>query len=153
LSIGWVEPTASERAHHQRLVFAEGDDIQRLLALARILGILVPDADVGLAGEPLLVLRRKADHGAALRADQIIGGDADGPAEPRGHADDLVGGMHRRGTADFRDRGHLLDASEHLDADHGRLQAKQTVEVGHHAGQIERFRRLLLHGVNSQIGA
>ena len=43
---------------------------------------------------------------------------------------------------------------EHLDADHGRLQPKQAVEIGHHAGQIERFRRrLLLHGVNSQIGA
>ena len=58
------------------------------------------------------------------------------------------------GTPDLRDRRHLLDAREHLDADHGRLQPKQAVEIGHHAGQIERFRRrLLLHGVNSQIGA
>jgi hypothetical protein len=110
----------------------------------------VPDADIVFAGEKLFVLRRKPDHGAALRADEILTGDADGPAEPRGHADDLVGGMHRRGTADFRDRGHLLDAGKHLDADHGRLQAKQAVEVGHHVGQIERFRRLLLHGVNSR---
>jgi hypothetical protein len=35
-----------------------------------------------------------------------------------------------------------------------RLEAKQAVQVGDHAGQIKRFRRrLLLHGVDSQIGA
>jgi hypothetical protein len=129
-------------------------DIERFLALARVLRGGVPDTDVVFSGEPLLVLWRKANHRAALRADQILSRDADGPAEPRCHADDLIGGMHRRGTADFRDRRHVFDAREHLDADHGRLQPKQAVQVGHHAGQVERFRRcLLLHGVNSQSGA
>ncbi len=79
-NIGRVEPAAGERAHRQRLVFAEGDDVQRLLALARILGILVPDADVSLTGKPLLVLRGEPDHRAALRADEVVCGDADGPA-------------------------------------------------------------------------
>ena len=149
-----IEPAAGKRAHRHRLVPPERHDVERFLALACILGRAVPDADIIFAGEKLFVLRRKADHRAALRADEIVTGNADGPAEPRSHADNLVGGMHRRGTTDFRDLGHLLDAGEHLDADHGRLQAKQAVQVGHHAGQIERFRqRLLLHGVNSQIGA
>jgi hypothetical protein len=54
-----------------------------------------------------------------LRADEIFAGDADSPAKPRGHADDLVGGVNRAGTQDFRDRRHLLDGRKHLDADHG----------------------------------
>ena len=32
------------------------NDVQRLLALARVLGILMPNADVGLTGEPSLSL-------------------------------------------------------------------------------------------------
>jgi len=35
----------------------------------------------------------QADHRAALRPDQVIVGDADGPAEPRRLGDDLVGGV------------------------------------------------------------
>ncbi len=142
-----IEPPAGQRAHRQRLVFAVWNDIERFLALARILGGFMPDADVSFTGEPLLVLRREPDHGAALRADEIVGGDADGPAQPRGHADDLVGGVNRRRSPDLRDRRHLVHLREHLHADHGGLQAKQVVQIGHHAGQIEFFvaRCCLLH--------
>ena len=31
-------------------------------------------------------------------------------------------------------------AREHLHADHGGLEAEQAVQIGHHAGPIERFR-------------
>src|SRR6266404_2414087 len=137
--IGRVEPAAGERAHCQRLVFAEGDDIQCLLALACILGILVPDADVSLAGEPLLILRGEPDHRTALRADEIVRCDTDSPAQPRGHADDLVGGMDSGWTADFWDRRHLVRPREHLHSDHGGLRPKQAVQIGGYAGQVERF--------------
>src|SRR5712672_4078799 len=83
--VGWVEPAAGERADDEGLIFAMWDDVQRFLAQARVLGILVPDADVSLTGKPLLVLRREANDGAALRADEIVGGDTDGPAQPRAH--------------------------------------------------------------------
>src|SRR5205823_3636203 len=42
--IRWIEPPTGERAHRQRLELPEGNDIERVLALARILGILMPDA-------------------------------------------------------------------------------------------------------------
>ncbi len=64
--------------------------------------------------------------------EQLPGGDylllAESPYEFRA--------SYRR-PADLRDRGHLLDARKHLDADHRRLEAKQAVQIGHHAGQIE----------------
>src|SRR6185437_699347 len=95
--------------------------------------------------------RRKANHRAALATYEIVGRDADGPAEPRGHADDLVGGMDRVRPADFRNRLHILDASEHLDARDGRLQPEQAVEIGDHGGEVKLFLRcLLLHGVVSR---
>src|SRR3979490_3396004 len=97
---GGVEPAAGERADDEGLIFAMWDDVQRFLAQARVLGILVPDADETLPGKPLLVLRREANDGAALRADEIVGGDTDGPAQPRGHGDDLVGGGNRRRRPD-----------------------------------------------------
>ena len=63
-----------------RLVMAVAAD--RLRMTLRVLGGAVPDPDIGLALEPLFVLWSEADDGAALRADQIVGGDADGPAQP-----------------------------------------------------------------------
>src|SRR5665213_1517591 len=72
---------------------------------------------------------------ASLRADQSVGGDADGPAQPRGHADDLVGGMDRGGAPDLRDRRHLLDSGEHLHADLGGLKPQHDVNIGDHGGK------------------
>src|SRR3954468_3375213 len=88
-----VEPAARQRADCERLILPERNHIQRLLALACVLGRAVPDPDIVFAGEPFLILRYKTDHGAALRADEIVGGDADGPPQTRRHADDLVGGV------------------------------------------------------------
>ena len=135
-----IEPSTGERADRHRLILAEGNDVERLLALARILGRAVPHPDVICARAPFLVLRPQSDHRAALRADEIFACYADRPAEPRGHADDLVGGMDRGRAADLRDRGHLVDRCKHLQPDHRRLEPKQVVEVGHHGGQIESLR-------------
>ena len=152
--IGRIEPAARKRTYRERVVLTERHDIERLLALACVFRRAMPDADIVLPREPFLVLRGKPDHGAALGADEVIGGDTHRPAEPRGHADDLVGGVDRARTPDFFDRLHILDTREHFHADHGGLQAKQVVQVGDHAGQIQRFARpLMLHGINSQIGA
>src|SRR6202012_3373827 len=107
-----------ERTYRHRLIASEGNDIERLLPLARILGRTVPHPDIVCPREPFLVLRAEPDYGTALRADEIIAGDADGPAEPRGHADDLVGGVDRTRAPDFGNRLHLPDLSKHLDADH-----------------------------------
>ena len=77
-----IEPPAGKRAHRQRLILAERNHVERLLALARVLGGTVPDADIVFTGEPIVVLGAKPDHRAALRADEIVGGNADSPAEP-----------------------------------------------------------------------
>jgi hypothetical protein len=84
----------------------------------------MPDADVIFARQPFLVLRTKSDHRTTLRADEIVRRDTDRPAEPRGHADDLVGGVNRVGAADFRNCLHLLNAREQLHAGDGGLQPK-----------------------------
>jgi hypothetical protein len=101
-----------------------------------------------LSGEPFFILRRQPDHGAALGADQIGRGDADGPPQSRGHADDLVGGVNRARAPDFRYRLHVFHLREQLHADHRGLQAKQAVQFGHHGGEIELFLAgcFLLHG-------
>src|SRR6185312_1573132 len=144
-----IEPACGQRTYCHRLVLAERDDVERLLALACIFRRAVPDADVICTLEPFLVLGGEPDHGAALRAHEIIGGNADGPAETRGHADDLVGGVNRARPADLRDGLHVLDAGEHLDARDRRLQTEQAVEIGDHGDEVELFRYLLLHGAVS----
>ena len=119
----------------------------------RVFSGAMPDTDIVFSLEEFFVRWRQANHGAALRADEVFTGNADGPAKPRGHADDLVGGVNGARPPDLRNRRHLVDGCKHLDADHGGLEPQQVVEIGHHGGQIERFRRrLLLHGVNSLIG-
>jgi hypothetical protein len=105
----------------------------------------MPDTDIIFTGEPFFVPGAEPDHGAALRADEIVGGDADGPAQPGSHADDLVGGVDRARPPDLFDSHHVLDTREQLHADHGGLQPQQIVEIGDHAGEVER-RCLLLHG-------
>ena len=144
-----IQPTARKRAHRHRLISSERHDIERFLAFARVFSGAVPDADIIRTLEPFVVLGRETYHGAALRADEIVGGNTHGPAQARGHADDLVGGMDRVRPADLRDRFHLLDAREHLDADDRRLQAEQTDEIGGHAREVDLFRCPLLHGVIS----
>src|SRR5437763_375157 len=99
------------------------------IALARCWGFSA--ISISSSGEPLFILWREADHRAALVAYEIVAGNADGPAEARGHADDLVGGVDRIRPPDLRDRLHVGDAREQLHADHRRLQPQQVVEIGH----------------------
>jgi hypothetical protein len=89
---------------------------------------------------PFLILRTQSNHRAALRAHEIVSRDTDGPAEPRGHADDLIGGVNRGRPPDLGDVSHFLDGCKHLEADHGGFEAKQAVQISNHAIHIERFR-------------
>jgi len=107
----------------------------------------MPDADIAFTGKPFVVLGAEANHRAALCADEILAGDADGPAEPRGHADDLIGGVDRIRPPDFRDRLHLRGMREQLHACYRRLQPQQAVEVGDEASEIDLVSGLLLHGI------
>ena len=126
----------------------KGTTFERFLTFTRVFGGAVPNPDIILTGEPLLVLRSKPDHSATLRTDKVLCSDADGPAQPRRHTDDLVGGVNRRGTPDLRYCRHLLHSCEHLQSDHGGLETQEAVQIAYHAGQVELFRQdLLLHGV------
>src|ERR1051325_1527373 len=77
----------------------------RRLVRARILLARIPPPNHVPARPPRLVLGiAEAHDGAALRAYEVLGGDADGPAEPGGLPDDLVQGVDRFRSADARDR-------------------------------------------------
>jgi hypothetical protein len=90
---------------------------------ARIFGCAVPDADHVLARAPFVVLGQpEPDDGTALRADEIIARDPDGPTEARRLGDDLIEGVHRFRPPDPRDRLHLLAALEQLHAERDRPQ-------------------------------
>jgi hypothetical protein len=52
---------------------------------------LEPDAGHVTAREPGRVLGHQPQDGTTLLADQVVRGDADGPAESRGLRNDLVG--------------------------------------------------------------
>jgi hypothetical protein len=97
----------------------------------RILGPIVPDADHVLAGVPFLILRKtQPDDGAALRANQILAGDADRPAETSRLCDDLVERVHGVRAADPRDRFHVFAALEKLHTKRDRPQPQQVLEIG-----------------------
>ena len=92
-------------------------------------GRKLPSADI--TEEEALEIRRRVDDGERI---QVVSG----PIDEREVHLALVEQIARK----------------HLDADNRRLQPEQAVQIGDHAGQVERFRRrLLLHGINSQIGA
>ena len=84
--VGRIEPAGGQRRDGQRLVLPVLDAMHRRLVRARH-----PPASRTTrrscacpSFQSSSLARPKPDHGAALRADQILGGDADGPAEPRG---------------------------------------------------------------------
>jgi hypothetical protein len=84
-----------------------------------------------LAGTPFLVFRQaEADDCAALRADEILAGDADRPAEAGGLRDDLIERVHGFRSADPRDRLHLLAVLEELHAKRDSPQLQQALQVG-----------------------
>lgn len=72
----------------------------------------------------------EAHHGAALRAHQILGGDADGPAQPRRLRDDLIERMHVLGSAYPRDRLHPGAVGEHLHPKGDGPQSQQPLQIG-----------------------
>ena len=89
----------------------------------RVLGRAVPDADHVLAGAPFIVLgEAQPDDRPALRSDEILARDADGPAEPGGLRDDLIERVHRFRPADLGDRLHFFPMLEQLHAEPDRPQ-------------------------------
>ena len=126
---GGFEASRRERRHRHREVTSGRRGVHRMLMRRRICQRRVPYASHRLAGEPVLVAWMQPDDRAALRTDQVLHRDTDGPSEPRGLRDDLVGGVNRLGAANLRDRLHLLDRREHLHADGGGAKPQQRVEV------------------------
>jgi hypothetical protein len=122
MSGGSSRPPASG-AHGERLVMAVGHALHRRLMGARILGRAVPHPHHVLARAPFVVFREtEPDHRPALRANQILARQPDGPAEARGLRDDLIEGVHRFRPADARDPLHFLAALEELHAKRDRPQ-------------------------------
>ena len=78
-----------------------------------ILQRAVPDTDHVISRAPFVVLRKpEPDHRPALRADEIIAREPDGPAEAGGLRDDLIERVHRFRPPDPRDRFHFFAAFE-----------------------------------------
>ena len=80
--------------------------------------------------------RAQAHHRAALRADQVVGGDADRPAQPRGLADHLVQRVHVLRAADARDRLHVRAPLEQLHGEDDRAQLQQLLQFADDLGPI-----------------
>ena len=120
-----------ERRDRQRLKAAVGHAFHCRLMWSRVLGPAVPDPDHVLAGTPFIVFcQAEADDCSALRADEVLAGDADGPAEAGGLRDDLVERVHRFRPADPRDRLHLFTVLEKLHTERYRPQLQQPLEIG-----------------------
>jgi hypothetical protein len=83
-----------------------------------VLQRLEPDAHHVLAGQPFFVFgSAQANHCTALCADQILGGDADRPAQACGLCHDLVQRVNCLRSANARDRFHLFPTLEKLHAE------------------------------------
>lgn len=92
--------------------------MHRALVRRCILERREPHALHMLTGLPCLGLGiAKANHRPALRADEIIRRDADGPSKARSLTDDLIKRVNRLGTANAINRLHLLAAHKHLHAE------------------------------------
>jgi len=76
------------------------------------------------------VFGRPAHHGAALRAHQVVGGDAHRPAEPRGLSDHLIQRVYVLRAADAGDRFHVRPLLEELHGEHDRAQLQPLLQLG-----------------------
>ena len=77
-----------------------------------------------------VILRAAEPHDrATLRPDQVVRGDADGPAEPRRLRHHLVQRVHRLRPADPGDRFHVGAPLEELHAERDRAQLQQALEL------------------------
>ena len=98
--------------------------------LRRAFLVLEPDTDHVLARAPLCVLGiAKPDDRPALRADEILGRDADRPAEPPRLRDDLVERVHRPRPPDARNRLHVGRILEQLHAERDRPEFQEAFEI------------------------
>jgi len=96
-----------------------------------------------LAGTPFLVFREaEPDHRPALRSDEVLARDADGPAEPGRLCNDLIERVHGFRTANPRDGLHLAAILEELHAKRDHPQLQQALQVGGELCPILRHSRL-----------
>ena len=120
---GGIEPAADERGHGERVVAAVGYALHRCLMGTRVLRRAVPDAHHVFARAPFIVFRQtEPDHRPALRTNEILARQPDGPAETSGLGDDLIERVHRFRPPNPRDRLHLLATLEELHAERDRPQ-------------------------------
>ena len=121
-----AELAARERADGKSFVASIGNTMHRVLVCAGIIERFEPNAFHVRAGLPLIRLgAAETDHRAALRADEVLAGDADGPPEARGLADHLIQRMHGFRAADARDRFHVRAPLEQFHREDDAPQPKQ----------------------------
>ena len=82
--VGRVEASVRERRDHHGAIAPVRHRMHRVLVRRGVLDRLEPHPGHVLARKPLLVLRMQADHGPALLADEVFGGDPDGPVQACG---------------------------------------------------------------------
>src|SRR5215471_2003047 len=131
--VGRVEAPGSERGHRHGLIAAIGDAVHDVLVEARVVLRLEPHPGHALAGEPLLVLGMESDDRAALRAHQVLHGDAHRPPELTRLSHDLIRGVLRPRPADLGDGLHLRHRLEELHADGNAAQPqilREAIEDG-----------------------
>jgi DICT domain-containing protein len=86
---------------------------------------------------------------AALRSDEVLTRDSDGPAKPGGLCDDLIERVYGFWPADLGDRLHVFAVLEKRHAERYRPQLQKTLEVCNQFGPIP-FHIGLSAGVRSR---
>ena len=128
--VGRSQFSARQRPDRKRVVFPVGHTVHRALMRRCVFQRREPDAFHVCTRLPRLGLGvTQSHHRPALRADEIVGGDAHRPAEPRGLADDLVEGVNGLRAADPVDRLHVLAPLEHLHAEGNGAELQQQRQI------------------------
>src|SRR5262249_26326654 len=90
-----------------------------------------------LARAPFVVLRKpEPNHRSALRTDEILAREPDGPAEACRLGHDLVEGVHRFRPPDPRNPLHLLAAFEELHAERDCAQLQKALQIGNELAPV-----------------
>src|SRR5665213_1382024 len=95
-------------------MFEKREDMEAIPRIRRPQNVHTLDQVVGQAS--------RLGWTVGITADQVVGGDPDGPAEPRRLTDHLIQGMDILRPPDARDRLHVLALLEHFHAEHERAQ-------------------------------
>jgi hypothetical protein len=89
------------------------------------------------SGAPFVVFRQtEPDHRTALRTDEILARQSDGPTKTSGLGNDLIQGVHRFRPSNPWDRLHLLATLEELHAERDRPQLQKALQIGDKFGPV-----------------